>query len=330
MAILATERVLTLDWWKPAEKLAVGDYVFDKDGKIVQVKLVQQYYSEDCYEVTFSDYLSIRGDSRLGFPIEDQKYRKRLDEYIGVFKFTRPLRHYDAQFLLSSPLKDKRERSVYSVPTAQPLQLPHQTLPVPPFVFGFWFFNRKAHQKLNAPSGRHEEVTQKLRDYGYKVTLGRKRPGNRQEFTVSPSIESQLVPNIPQNIPQNYLLADKEQRTQLLSGIVLSKGGQYNPDTDTFTISNKHFPTISRIQMLAESLGIKTAVQHRPKLETYTIMFRTKHQLLENQQSPKLKVHHARRYITKIEKIQPQVCVYVETSAKDNTLLAGEGFIPCR
>jgi hypothetical protein len=52
MAILATEKVLTLDWWKPASKLEVGDYVFDKDGKIVQVKLIQQYYSENCKRVT--------------------------------------------------------------------------------------------------------------------------------------------------------------------------------------------------------------------------------------------------------------------------------------
>ena len=40
MAILATEKVLTLDYWKPARKIEVGDYVFDKDGKLVKVKLV--------------------------------------------------------------------------------------------------------------------------------------------------------------------------------------------------------------------------------------------------------------------------------------------------
>ena len=136
MAILATERVLTLDWWKPAAKLEVGDYVFDKDGKIVQVKLIQQYHSDDCYEVTFSDYLSIRGDDKLGFPTEDLKYRKRLDEYKGIFKFTRPLKHFTVSALLDLPLKDKRDRLAYSVPTTKPLQLPHQTLPVPPFVFG--------------------------------------------------------------------------------------------------------------------------------------------------------------------------------------------------
>lgn len=330
MAILATERVLTLDWWKPAEKLEVGDYVFDKDGKAVRIKLIQQYRSEDCYEVIFSDYLTISGDNQLGFPTEDLKYRKRLDEYKGRFKFRRPLRHFTVEQLLQLPLRSERNRTNYSVPTTKPLQLPHQTLPVPPFVFGFWFFNRKAHQKLNAPSGRHEEVTELLRDYGYKVTLGRKRPGNRQEFTVSPSIESQLAPNIPNKITQNYLLADPQQRLELLSGILLAKGSQYNPKTDTFQVTNKHFPTIARIQMLAESLGIKTSINHHEAFDHYTISFRTRHALVKNQASPPLKVHDGRRFITTINKLPPQLCVHVETSAPDNTILVGEGFIPCR
>jgi hypothetical protein len=330
MAILATERVLTLDWWKPASKIEVGDYVFDKDGKIVRVKLIQQYHSDSCYEVTFSDYLTVRGDNKLGFPTEDLKYRKRLDEYKGVFKFTRPLRHYTTEDFLSVPLRDKRERFSYSVPTTQPLKLPHQTLPVPPFVFGFWFFNRKAHQKFNAPTKRHEEVAARLKDYGYKIKLGSKRPAQRREFTVTPTIESQLVPNIPTKITNNYLMADVEQRIDLLSGIVLAKSAQYNPQTNKFRITARDFPTISRIQMLVESLGSRTAIEHSEPKGNYTIYFKTHHKLLSDQTSPEVKVHHGRRYITKITKIPAQVCVHIETTASDNTILVGEGFIPCR
>ena len=330
MAITAQTKVLTLDWWKPADKLVAGDYVFDRNGKIVKVKLVQIYRQEECYEVTFNDYLTVCGDYKLGLPVEDLKYRKRLDQYKGIFKFTRPLRHFTVADLLELPLKSERDRLEYSVPTTQPLQLPHQDLPVPPFVFGFWFFNRKAWHVLNAPSGRHDEVVEKLKDYGYKIRLGRKRPGGRIEFTVTPTIESQLVPNIPPVLPNNYLLASVEQRLELLSGIVLSKGSQYNPKTDWFRITSKNQPTISRIQMLVESLGIKTTVEHTPQLGNFSLFFKTKHKLLGNQAPSQLKVHHARRFITKISKIPAQLCVHIETSAPDNTILVGEGFIPCR
>ena len=329
MALTAQTKVLTLDWWKPANKLVKGDYVFDRNGKLVKVTMVQEYRQENCYEVTFNDYLTVCGDSKLGLPVEDLKYRKRLDEYKGLFKFTRPLKHYTVDDLLDLPLKSERDRLAYSVPTAQPLQLPHQDLPVPPFVFGFWFFNRKAHHVFNAPSGRHDEVVERLKDYGYKIRLGRKRPGGRIEFTVSPTIESQLVPNIPSVVTNNYLLSGTDQRLELLSGIVLSKSAQYNPKTDWFRITSKNQPTISRIQMLVESLGIRTSAEHNEKLGNFSLSFRTKHILLGKQQSPKLKVHHARRFITGINKIPAQLCVHIETTSKDNTILVGEGFIPC-
>ena len=70
MAILANQKVLTLDYWKAARNLQPGDYVFDKDGKIVQIKLVQEYRAQQCYEVMFNDYLSVAGDQHLGFLVE--------------------------------------------------------------------------------------------------------------------------------------------------------------------------------------------------------------------------------------------------------------------
>ena len=81
MAILATEKVLTLDFWKSANKLQVGDYVFDHSGKPVKVKLVQEYHSSDCYQITFNDYLTAAGDSKFGFLVETPKYRRRIADY---------------------------------------------------------------------------------------------------------------------------------------------------------------------------------------------------------------------------------------------------------
>ena len=330
MAILATEKVLTLDWWKPASKLEVGDYVFDKDGKIVQVKLVQQYYSENCKRVTFNDHLSVSGDTHLNFMVEDLKYRNRVHQYVGRFQFRRPLKQKSVEDLGETQLRDKRERLVYSVPTTRPLELPHQTLPVPPFIFGFWFFNRKSNGQLCAPPKYHDEIVARFKDHGYKVKLGRKRSGNRVEFTVFPTIESQLAPNIPNKITNNYLLASPEQRMELLQGILVAKSAQYNEKEDRFRFSSKNFPTVLRIQALVESLGSKTRIELDETYNSYIIFFKTRLQLVSNQQSPPVKVHLGRRYIKSITKIEPQMCVHVETTSKDGTILVGEGFIPCR
>jgi hypothetical protein len=327
MAILATERVLTLDWWKPAAKLEVGDYVFDKDGKPVRITLVQEYRSESCYEVTFNDYLTVSGDNHLALPTENSKYRKRTYEYRGVQKFKRPLKPISVSDFLALPLKTKRNRLEYSVPTAKAIALPHKDYPVPPFIFGFWFFSRRSTKNLAPARGYSEYVAEKFRDYGYKVTEHRILNTGEREISVSPTIESQLIPNVPKQLTQNYLLGSPEQRIELLSGILCAKNRQYSEKTDTFRFTNHHFGTVKLIQGLVESIGCKSKLTEDEFLKNYTITFKSRTKLVPNQVSPPVKVHQARRYVTGITPIPPQSCIYFETDGPDNTILVGEGFI---
>lgn len=327
MAILANEKVLTLDYWKPASKLQVGDYVFDRNGRIVQVKLVQEYRSEECFEVEFNDYLRMSGDDNLAFLLETPKYRKRTYEYKHVQPFRRPLKRLTAQSLEHLELKDQRNRSIFSVPTAKPLDLPHQDLPVPPFIFGFWFFNQRAHGKLAAPAKFTDFVHEKFKDYGYRTELGKLLSTGATEFDTIPSVRSQLIPNPPTKIPENYLLASPEQRTELLSGILHAKSRQYSKSQDRFRITSYHYGTILQIQGLVESLGHRSRVLFDETYKYYTISFKSRVKLMEEQVSPPIRIHQDRRYITKVTQIPAQLCVHIETTGTDNTILAGEGFI---
>ena len=103
MAITANQKVLTLDYWKPASKIEVGDYVIDKNGNPVRVKLIQQYRSEQCYEVVLNDHLSVAGDVQMGFLLETEKYRNRLKDYKGIKKFRRPLKFTKLGDMLNMP-----------------------------------------------------------------------------------------------------------------------------------------------------------------------------------------------------------------------------------
>ena len=330
MAILANEKVLTLDYWKPAYKLQVGDYVFDRNGQVVQVKLVQEYRASECFEVTFNDHLRLSGDKNLGFATETPKYRKRTYEYKHVQPFRRPLKNFTVSQLDLLELKDHRNRLIFSVPTTKPLVLPHQDLPIPPFLFGFWFFNQRAHGKLASPPNTSEFIHEKFRDHGYRVTTGRVLKTGEHEFEIYPSIRSQLAPNIPHKIPENYLLASAEQRTELLSGILYSKSRQYNKKEDRFRFTTGHYGTILQIQGLVESLGHKSKVIYDDTYKYYTIYFKSRTKLTQEQKSPPIRVHQARRYITNITPVQGQSCVHIETTAPDSTILVGEGFIACR
>ena len=328
MAILATQKVLTYDYWKPAAKLKEGDYVFNKDGKLTKIKLVQQYYSDECYEIMFDDYLTIAGDKHLGFLIEDKKYRKRLDEYKGIQKrFRRPLRFTKVDNLKDLPLKDKRNRSAYSIPTTQPIQLPHQPLAIPAFIFGFWFFNRNHKQVMLSPKGLSAYIYNQFKDAGYKIHEGKHGANGERYFTVTPTIESQLAPYVPREIPDNYMLGSSEDRLKLLSGIMHAKSRQYSTKRDMFRFSSKHYGTIKQIQGLVESLGNKSSVLSDDYKKDYAIFFRTKSRIMEHQISPPVKVHYGRRYIKEINPIKSQMCIHIETHDDDNSILVGEGFI---
>ena len=328
MAILATQKVLTYDYWKPAAKLKKGDYVFNKDGKLTKIKLIQQYFSEDCYEIMFDDYLTIAGDKHLGFLIEDKKYRQRLDEYKGIQKkFRRPLRFTKVDNLKDQSLKDKRNRSAYSIPTTRPIELPHQYLSIPSFIFGFWFFNKNSRNKLLPPAGLSNYIHGQFKDAGYKIIEGKHGSNGERYFTVSPTIESQLTPSVPREIPDSYLLGSVEERINLLSGIMYSKSRQYSTTRDLFRFSSRHYGTVKQIQGLVESLGNKSSVTSDDFKKDYTIFFRTKSRIMDHQVSPPVKVHYGRRYIKDIKSIQPQMCVHIETHDEDNSILVGEGFI---
>lgn len=333
MALIATEKVLTLDYWKPAYKLEVGDYVFDRNGKPVKITLIQQYRAEDCYKVIFAGGMSVCGDGNLGFPLETEKYRKRIREYKGVFKFRRPMKYYKIKELLHMPMREKRDnRRSFSIATTHPVALPTQDLPVPAFIFGFWYMNRKANGHMVFPKGQEEFITEKFKSYGYKVIPGRRSGNGERRFHTSPTIASQLRDPNPSRIPNNYLLASPEQRIEFLSGYIYGKYRQrYIIEKDLFRLSANDYREAIALLGLLESLGCKPYLEyvHYKRQKRYKVFFKTFHRLVENQVSPPVKVHHGRRYLHHIKPIEPQLCVHIETDGEDKSILVGEGYLTC-
>lgn len=322
MAITQTSRILTLDYWKFASDITSGDIVFDRKGKPVRVKLVQKYRAPTCYEVTFADGLTISGDSHLILPLENEKYRNRARKHTGKYPFRRPTKDTKLSDLYNLPLYGRQNRRIYSVPTAGELQFPNQELPVPPFVFGFWFFNRKAGDLMRPLPGHKDFLYDKFKTSGYKpIEKDIYRDGNRNFVTV-PTIRSHLVPLVPTCIPNNYLLASAEQRNELLLGILYSRIKNIHENPPIMKISNKRKLLITQIQYLAESLGYRTAMNHNEIDGYYTVTINSK-------------VKHATsarkewRLIKSIEEIPGQGCVHIETDGEDGSILVNEGFIPC-
>lgn len=329
MAILATERVLTLDYWKFAYDLKEGDVLFDRFGKPTTIKLIQQYRATTCYEVQLADGLTVAGDNHLSLPLETVKYRDRVHSYKGIRKFKRPLLRIPFSELVNKPLKNKRGRLNYSVPTAGALQFPHKDLPVPPFVFGYWFFNVRKSKNITIMEESRDVVLEKLKDAGYKLIEKRHLPHGRVECTTKPTIRSHLLPDIPLSIPNNYLLSSPQQRLELLSGIIYAKRNRYNQKLDTFRVTSKQKLLMKQVQYIAESLGCTTKLFFHEHLKEYNLFIKTKLQLIHSQTPKPIKIRQDKRLITDVYEIEPQNCVHIETDNPDGGFLVGEGFIAC-
>jgi hypothetical protein len=329
MAIAANEKILTLDYWKRADKLVEGDYIFDREGVLRRVTLIQHFHSK-CYRVQLSDLMEVSGNGTMRFLLETPKYRKRLIEYKGKRKFLRPLVLSPLSELLNKSLRHCGDKHFFSIPTCGALKFPHQDLPVPPFVFGYWYWNRKKPNVFSARDLNVKEVLEKFKSHGYEIIKPKRAANGITKFSVFPTIESQLAPFIPREIPNNYLLAGQEQRIELLSGIINAKISQYKKQRDHFRIWSSTWLEIRKMQALVESLGCKTTLNFNDVRKYYTLSFKIRHVLCSHQESPPIKVHQSRRYIKQIEELPAQQCVHIETDGPDGSFLVGEGFITCR
>jgi hypothetical protein len=331
MAVLANQKILTLDYWKRADQIEKGDWVFDRKGKPSQVTLVQKYTPPNCYELLLNDYLTIGGDEKLRLLVQDEFQRHGERNYKGMRQYESPMGVKSVDDLLQEPLhNEKRHVFNYGIPTALPLDPPAQDLPISPFVFGFWFLNRKPDGKFTIKLDDLEHVKHEFQDAGYKF---RKRESlnaiQMTKFNLTPKIELQLAPNIPTRIPINYLMASSQQRIALLRGLIYSKPRRYNARSNAFRITLQNEGLLKQIQWLVESLGLKTHFSYNDIVKNFTLRFKSKLKLHHAQPHLTPKRVLAHRTIVKITKLPQQPCVHIETNGDKGTFLVGEGFISC-
>ena len=329
MAISAMTSVLTANEWQYAKDIKPGDWVFNRLGQPVRVKTTQMYRAEDCYRVLFDDYLSIDGDKHLAFPSENQSYRKRVSRYKGVRKRIAQPTVRSVTKMLDTGLVFRKSRLFFSVPTTEPIQLPHQPLGIPPFLYGFWFFARRNNSFMQVPVCYAENVMQKFKDSGYKVTEMRQLKPEVRRFCTEPSIWDQLKGRQTRTLPLLYLNGSPEQRFELFQGIFSAKRINVLSKQGYFTIKTRKKYIIMAIQYLAESLGAKTKLIDNTASNYYQLDIHRWQPLLPKATTSKPTPHLARRYVKSIEPIPAQLCVHIETDDSDGSYLAGEGFIAC-
>ena len=133
MAVTISTPIPTPMGWKLAHDIQKDDIVFDQYGNQVVVRTTQISDVDKCYEVTFDDGLSIKGDKNLKLILQDKTWRDKMSN--NKKKTTRcRMIHKTLEELMDCPLVSPTNSKVYSLPMCMPVKYNTKDLPVPAYV----------------------------------------------------------------------------------------------------------------------------------------------------------------------------------------------------
>lgn len=333
-------RVPTPFGWTTIGQISDGDWVFDQKGQPVQVeKALPIKYNERCFKITFDTGYSVVSNETHIWKIEERGKRKA------------------ATF-------DWKERTVctgelvpgkHFITVTAPLELEAKyDLPIDPYILGVWLGDgSSAAGRISAHQDDASEERCLIEQRGF--TTGEIRQDGDSKgvsFTIF-GLRTQL--NAAgllgeKHIPRKYFRGSKEQRLELLRGL-MDTDGHFAPKVNQCIFINTNREIIQGILELCASLGIKTTLSKHPaqvrqiknrechfSKESYRVQFTADPDVAVfnltrkvEQQTASRKTHwrrtkrHGIVSIVEVPSV-PVRCLTLDTA--DHLYLCGEGMIP--
>ena len=275
------------------------------------------------------DGITFQCDDKTVFPIQTpalRKWQSHREHRSRKQKF----QHSDRKKLIeyrSIEAIVAEDCTKISISATSPIQYREEPHPVPPLLVGMWASTNSKKRQVSIRPQHLDYVTARFKQYGYSL-----KRRHRNIYIISPNIEKGLLARytpMPTTIPQDYFAGTPEQRIDVLRGFVLARGTCYSPCKDRFFINCKWKTIPRQIQILCESLGIRTELRINEKaVSPWSIVFKTRIPLLPDQTFKPGVIAYERRYIKSVEEIEPRLCAHIETDA--DSFAIGEGYIQCR
>lgn len=324
--------VLTPVGWKNHGDLHVGDIVFSHEGKQIKVEAESEETFSDVL-VHFSDGSIIQTHENHEWVVFDRKKQKE--------------RVIETKEMLNSNLSVEGEqgkrghRFRFNVDSNVGVDLDEKKLPIDPYFLGVWLGDGKSSAGEFCGDKNDVAIVDKLRSKGYVETnIYKHKITGVVHYHYKGMITRlrQLGLYNNKHIPQEYLLGSKEQRLELLAGLIDTDGRCDKRSRYSFSTCSKTLA--ENVRDLAVSLGSRVyIVEARPRLSTsgiqgkqvvYKVCFNTKENIpvaLERKRNKHTNHIRRRRSVIKIEKIQTKErgkCIQVE----GGVYLVGKNLIP--
>ena len=327
--------VPTPDGWKKARDIQLGDRLFDRKGNPTNVVGVFPQGELEAYEVTLEDGRSFIVNDEHIIPYITSKNNisnKTLGEMLEDYKYT----YYR---------KDRNVTETYNkyrVPNSLAVEYGEQELAIHPYALGVLIGDGYLHGKSGGIviSSDEKDIVEKFSrlmglnmtnrsDYNYSwhFTQRDNSDGLVKEYLGEIDRLGLRVGSKEKFIPEQYLLGSKEQRLELLRGL-MDTDGSVNV-TPKGKVARMSFATSSEqlakdVRQLAFSLGINNTLTIQDRGEKgidYGVLLFTSQDIVTSEKhtsrlkdAKKYSKREKYSYIVNIEKVEPRdmVCFKVD------------------
>jgi len=312
--------------------LQVGDQVFDEEGKPCNVVALSPIdNTEQAYKITFKDGTHIVAGERHLWQVELTTNGKRSKLMTTGDMYKR---------YITKQAKDNR--CLFRIPISKELSLDSKKLEIDPYLYGFWLGNGNAKKpEITINRGDVESIVSAI---PYKPTNHYQQEGYSDIYVYNELKYVLLDTFRAKNIPYSYLYSNKEQRWELLRGLMDSDGCVSTEKGQSIYVTILD-NLAKNVQQLLWSLGIKNTLTTVPSTrygeptgETcYLVKFTTFDDMVVSKLKRKTERSISRNkksrshyhYISSIEPLNYKVdmrCIQVDSPS--HMYLAGESFVP--
>ncbi len=242
--------ILTNIGWVNMGDLTLQHKVFDKDGKMCNIKNISNIHNKKCLKIKFDNneeiisdfehrWLIHKGNNKKGNVMTSQEIKDYLDS------FSKPISSFQTLRILNNASID----------------IKNITLPIDPYVFGVWLGD--GHKVDGKITQMNKKVWKEIENRGYILgpDLSQGNSGLAQTRTVY-GLEKELRKlNLLKNkhLPSIFILSSKEQKIDILRGL-MDSDGYYNKHRKRFVLSTTKKNQVEFCTELLASLGIKSTI----------------------------------------------------------------------
>lgn len=246
--------------WVSHGELVVGDIVFGRNGEPVKVLAL----SEDCmseYDVLFTDGTTIQCHGNHEWVVFN-RYSMKWETME-----TKTM----ANIVLNTGVKSRGNRNMLQVDANVCVDFDNVDLPLHPYLLGAWLGDGTAGSNVITHHPDDVAHVDYISSLGYKLISSKPHRDTgiiRTSFDGFTMKLKEMGVWKSKRIPKQYLLSSREQRLELLAGLIDTDGYVYHKN-GRVTFSNINKDLIDDVKDLVISLGCRVSVvSFPPKLST--------------------------------------------------------------